>query len=217
MVDIPKYPFESEVLNENWELLKPFYDSLKEILDDHDPEEEEESSFGWSLFDSLYDRVYHEWQQIYVKVVLEPVRERILEIFKEALLKEFKTQPKIKEYYVLYYVLQYFFVGIQPKDENEEHFRIDLESSESKNMNRHLYFLIDVLWEELELTELSGEQIFYDSSEFYDLEVEYLLDFLSELWNEAKAITKVNATAILTEATAAGSDYRLDDKSVIEE
>jgi hypothetical protein len=91
-----------------------------------------------------------------------------------------------------------------------------LEAPESKeDLNIELYDLIEELWEELELTELSEEEIFDDKSEFYDQEFTFLLDFLSELWNEAKAITKVNATAILTEGTSIGSDYRLDDKTEI--
>jgi hypothetical protein len=216
MANIPEYPFESETLNENWELLKPFYDSLKEVLDDHDFEEDDD--YGMSLYELLLDRVFHEWEQIYPKYVLEPAREGILKIFKEALLREFTTQPKVKEYLVIYYTAQYFFVGIQPFHDEEKHFRLDLKMPESKeDLNIELYDLIEELWEELDLTELSEEEIYEDKSDFYDREVAFLLDFLSEIWNEAKASTKINATAILSEGTSIGRDYSLDDKSVVEE
>jgi hypothetical protein len=114
MAELPEYPFESETLNENWELLKPIYDSIKEVLDEYDPDEEEEFSFESSLHEMLYDRVFSEWRELYPTYVLEPVREGILDVFKEALSRDFTTQPKVKEYLVIYYISQYFFVGVQP-------------------------------------------------------------------------------------------------------
>ena len=208
MSDAENYSITSQTVKENWELLKPAYVRIQELLKDHDPEEDPES-----LYWKLNAVIFSEWSENYQNFVLEPVREGILEIFKEALEIEFEADSEEKQYYVIYYLLQYFFVGIEPADD-EDHFRIDLELDEElgeDDRNLQLYSMYRALWRELKLADIAGEEFNeHNTDEYYEYELDSLTKFLSELWKQAKEITKVKAKATLIEGTGADGEVELD-------
>ena len=62
---------------------------------------------------------------------------------------------------------------------------------------------------------LIDDELFDDRSEFYDVEVRLLSDFISKCWIEAKSFTKINAIGILVESTSVGETYSLDENKVL--
>lgn len=95
----------------------------------------------------------------------------------------------------------------------------DISTNHDKigSINIDLYSLFGELWDEFELEDETRDGLFYDRSEFYDVEEKYLQTFLSECWIEAKKQTQVKALGILDEATACGETFCLDENKLLEE
>ena len=92
---------------------------------------------------------------------------------------------------------------------------LGLKTANSGNLNLLLYNLFDELWSELKIDSLIDDELFDDRSEFYDVEVRLLSDFLSKCWIDAKSFTKINAIGILVESTSVGETYSLDENKVL--
>ncbi|MGB0870353.1 MAG: hypothetical protein ACPGSD_12215 [Flavobacteriales bacterium] len=209
---------ESSDVKENWELLGPIYIKLKDALEKEKQKEEYDDEVD---FDVFYDIMLEEWKKIYLEVVLNPIREKITDLFKKALATDYVLKDPIdydgKVFCVHYYILQYFSIGVLPYHKHEDFPDVSTSLDELGNINLDLYSLFEYLWYELELDEETEEELFYDRSEFYDVEVSYLTAFLSECWLKAKQHTGVNAIAILDESTAVGETYLLDENKLLED
>ncbi|CAM1349454.1 MULTISPECIES: hypothetical protein [Tenacibaculum] len=205
------FEIKSNLLREKWDSINTVYYSLKEELSKNKSGIE---------FDQLYDFLLEEWRNIYPSFVLHPIKEKILNLFFQAQTTDFKlktpTRDKTKVYSVHYYLLQYFSIGIIPHHDYESFPDIRLKSSESGDPNLILYEIFEEICSELGLDSITEDDLFYDSSEFYQIEVELLSDFLSKCWNETKSKTKLNVKGILFESTGADTDYNLDKNKKIE-
>ncbi|GFD73600.1 hypothetical protein KUL113_30200 [Tenacibaculum sp. KUL113] len=205
------FEIKSNLLREKWDSINTVYYSLKEELSKHKSAIE---------FDQLYDFLLEEWRKIYPSFVLYPIKEKILNLFFQAQTTDFElktpTKDKTKVYSVHYYLLQYFSIGIIPHHGYESFPDIRLKSSESGDPNLTLYEIFEEICSELGLDSITEDDLFYDSSEFYQIEVELLSDFLSKCWNETKSKTKLNVKGILFESTGADIDYNLDENKKIE-
>ena len=205
------FEIKSNLLREKWDSINTIYYSLKEELSKNKSGIE---------FDQLYDFLLEEWRNIYPSFVLHPIKEKILNLFFQAQTTDFKlktpTRDKTKVYSVHYYLLQYFSIGIIPHHDYESFPDIRLKSSESGDPNLILYEIFEEICSELGLDSITEDDLFYDSSEFYQIEVELLSDFLSKCWNETKSKTKLNVKGILFESTGADTDYNLDKNKKIE-
>ena len=205
------FEIKSSLLREKWDSINTIYYSLKEELSKNKSGIE---------FDELYDFLLEEWRNIYPSFVLHPIKEKVLNLFFQAQTTDFKlktpTKDKTKVYSVHYYLLQYFSIGIIPHHDYENFPDIGLSSSESGNPNLILYDIFEEICSELGLDSITEDDLFYDSSEFYQVEVALLSDFLSKCWNETKSKTKLNVKGILFESTGAGIDYNLDENKKIE-
>lgn len=206
------HELKSELLKEHWDSIATVYHSLKKEL----------ASNSFEIdFDELYDFLLEEWERIYTSFVLSPFRKEIISLFSKAQTTDFKlktpSKNKTKVYAVHYYVLQYFSIGIAPYHSYEDFPDLCLNSSASNDPNLVLYDIFEEICSELDLDSVTEDELFYDRSEFYQIEITLLRNFLSECWNEAKAITKSDVRGILFEATGADIDYNLDDNTRLEE
>ncbi|WP_289043517.1 hypothetical protein [uncultured Olleya sp.] len=216
------YNFESKLLNDNLEIIYPAYLSLKELITDYnlklDTDDEIDSQ---TFFYSLYDVTLKHWNNIYPKFVLNPIKDEITQAFIKALKTDFKLKnpSKFKEkiYFVHYYILQYFSIGIMPYHEHDSFPDLGLKTADSGDLNLLLYDLFNELWDELKIDSLIDDELFDDRTEFYDSEVNYLSEFLSSCWIEAKSNTNIKAIGILGESTAVGETYSLDDNRVLKD
>lgn len=220
MYKIEDFDIKSELIRKHWEFVNVVYGSLVETLKE-DELETEKSILRVTLFDKLYDVMLYQWGKIYPKFVLHPKKDEILTLFHTAqtsdlyLKKSSKSATKI--YSVHYYVLQYFSLIVEPYQEHDFNKFPDLRLKETGDLNRLLHIIFDTIWYELELEDKTGEEIFYDDSEFYDTEVELLADFLSKCWNETKSKTKIDCIAVLSESTAADGICLLDENKQLED
>lgn len=212
----------SELINNNLETIYPAYLDFKKLVNDYnlklDTDEEIDSE---TFFYSLYNVSLNHWKKIYQNFVLNPIKDEITEVFVKAQKTEFKLKEsskyKEKIYLIHYYVLQYFSIGIMPYHEHESFPDLGLKTADSGNLNLLLYNLFDELWYELKIDSLIDYELFDDRTEFYDLEVKFLSEFLSRCWIQAKSITNINAIGILVESTAVGVTYSLDENKVLKD
>ncbi|WP_298424226.1 hypothetical protein [uncultured Kordia sp.] len=222
MYRIQDFDVKSELLQKHWELINVAYGSLVKKLKENENDTEDEFGFGITLFDQCYDIIFSQWREIYPKFVLHPIRDEVLALFLEAQTTDLKLKKPSKNttkvYSVYYYVLQYFAIGIQPYHDYDEFPDLSLDRSDkSDDLNLLLYNIFETIWYELKLDDKTEEDIFDDKSEFYDLEVDFLSDFLSKCWNETKAKTNTNVIGILDEATACGITYSLDENKPLKD
>jgi hypothetical protein len=216
------FNFESELLNEHLEIIYPVYLNFKALADDYNLNVDTDNEFDLeTLSEPLYLNALYYWEKIYPQFVLNPIKEKITEVFIEAQKTNFElkspSQFEEKIYLIHYYILQYFSIGIKPYHEHESFPNLGLKTADSGNLNLLLYNLFEELWYELKIDILTDEELFDDCSEFYDLEVKLLSDFLSKCWNDAKLKTKVKSVGILVESTAVGPTYSLDENKVLED
>tara|TARA_R110002111_G_scaffold158539_1_gene225363 strand:- start:16990 stop:17679 length:690 start_codon:yes stop_codon:yes gene_type:complete len=210
----------SELLIENFETIYPTYLDFKELVADFNSKLDTDNEIdSETFFYSLYDVALKQWKHIYPKFVLYPIKNEITETFIKAQKADFKliNPSKFKEkiYCVHYYILQYFSIGIMPYHEYDSFPDLGLKTANSGNLNLLLYNLFDELWSELKIDSLIDDELFDDRSEFYDVEVRLLSDFISKCWIDAKSFTKINAIGILVESTSVGETYSLDENKVL--
>ncbi|MDT0557226.1 hypothetical protein RM697_01115 [Ichthyenterobacterium sp. W332] len=216
------FKFKSELLNNNFDVIYPTYLSYKGLITDYNLKLETEDEIdSRTFFYSLYDVTLKHWNNVYPKFVLTPIKDDIIEAFVKALKTDFKLKKpsKFNEkiYFVYYYILQYFSIGIKPYHEYESFPNLGLKTADSGDLNLLLYDLFEELWDELDIESLIDDELFDDRTEFYNSEVQFLSEFLSRCWNEAKTLTTIKAIGILGEATAVGETYSLDDNKVLED
>ncbi|EDP97067.1 hypothetical protein U8527_01955 [Kordia algicida OT-1] len=220
MYNIEDFDVKSELIRKHWKFVNEVYGSLVEALKENELETEK-SPLRVTLFDEIYDLMLFHWEKIYPEFVLHPKKDEILNMFHKAqtsdlhLNKPSKKTTKI--YSVHYYVLQYFSLIIEPYHEYDFDKFGDLCLEETGDLNRLLHQIFDTIWYELKLTEKTGEDLFYDDSEFYDTEVALLTDFVSKCWNETKEKTKIDCVAVLSESTAADGICLLDEDKKLED
>ncbi|GGG07541.1 hypothetical protein GCM10011344_05100 [Dokdonia pacifica] len=217
-----KFDLKSELLNNHLETIYPTYLSFKKLVNDYNLKlDTDHEIYTDTLYDSLYDITLNEWRKVYHKFVLDPIKEEITEVFKKALKIDYKLKKpsKFKEkiYCVHYYILQYFSIGILPYHEHDYFPDLGLKTTDSGNLNLLLYKLFNELWYELKIDTLIDDDLFDDRTEFYDLEVKFLSEFLSKCWKEAKSFTNSKAIGILVESTAVGETYSLDENKVLKD
>ncbi|MCF2875925.1 MULTISPECIES: hypothetical protein [unclassified Tenacibaculum] len=216
------FNIKSELLNDNLETIYPVYLNFKELVTDYNLNLDTDDEFDIQiLFESLYLNALYYWEEIYPKFVLDPIKKEITEAFIEAQKTNFKLKEhsKFEEkiYLIHYYILQYFSIGIKPYHEHESFPNLGLKTANSGNLNLLLYNLFTELWHELKIDSLIDYELFDERSEFYNIEVKLLSDFLSKCWNEAKLKTNVKSIGILVESTAVGQTYSLDENRVLKD
>ena len=221
MYNIQDFNIESELLHEHWETINIAYGSIVKIVKEEEANEEE-LDFEVNLFNRLYDIIFSQFREIYPTFVLDPIKDEVLTLFEKAQTTDLNlknpSKSTTKVYCVYYYVLQYFTIGIQPYYEYEKFPDLSLNRPDrSTDLNLLLYELFEEIWEELALEDSTGEEIFDDKTEFYDLEVAYLSEFLSNCWNETKAKTNTKVVGILDEATACGDTFSLDENRTLKD
>jgi len=222
MYKIEDFDVKSELLRKHWKFINVTYGSLVKIVKENESKTDTDTDisfrFEMTLFDQFYDIIYDQFREIYQKFVLHPIRDEVLTIFHKAQTSDLKLKTpsnnNTKVYSVYYYLYQYFSVQIEAYHECEEYVHFELDDAD--DLNLLLYELFETIWHELNLGTKTEEELFDDKSEFYDLEVKFLSEFLSKCWNETKAKTKINAIGILTEATSIGTTYSLDENKEIE-
>lgn len=200
------YNIESEDLKTHWNVIGTTFINAKELNAD----------------DGSNDKVFHflleEWKRLYCSFVLEPIRNTVMESFYYVQTKGFEKEGKIKEiataFRVYYYLSQYFSLKIRPnviKEYTVENYpEYDVHFGDA---NRDLFMLLDEIWEELNNANTSEAGSFEDvDGYYYETELDYLQSFLADCWNETKIKTGSTAIAILSESTAVGYDYLLDEK-----
>ena len=200
------YNIQSEYLKIHWNVIGSTFIKAKEI----------------NVDDGSNDKVFHflleEWKRLYHPFVLDPIKNAVMDGFYYVQTQGFEREGKIKEtataFRVYYYLAQYFLLKIEPNVIKEEtsdgcpEYEIHYGDA-----NRELFMLLVEIWEEINNTNSSDAGYFEDVDGFYyETELEYLHSFLSDCWNETKNKTGSAAIAILSEATAVGYDYLLDEK-----
>lgn len=213
---------ESELLNDNLEIIYPLYLSFQELITEYNTKLDTDDEIDSEVFFyALYDNAIQHWKKIYSKFALDPIKDEITNIFIKALKTDYKLKvpSKFEEkiYTIHYYILQYFSIGIMPYYEHDDFPNLSLNTDNSEDLNLLLYELFEDLWCELEIDTLIDDELFDDRSEFYNIEVKLLSDVLSKCWNEAKSLTNIKAKGILVEATAVGETYSLDDNTVLKD
>lgn len=221
MYNIKDFNIESELLQEHWETINIAYGSIVKIVKEEEANEDE-LDFEENLFNRLYDIIFSQFREIYPAFVLDPIKDEVLTLFEKAQTTDLNlknpSKSTTKVYSVYYYVLQYFTIGIQPYYDYEKFPDLSLDRPDnSADLNLLLYELFEEIWEELALEDITGEEIFDDKTEFYDLEVAYLSEFLSNCWNEIKAKTNAKVVGILDEATACGETFSLDENRTLKD
>ncbi len=112
-----------------------------------------------------------------------------------------------------YYLYSYFSLGIVSRDRT---FDISL-FDDPRDFNRIIYDLMEEIWKEVTRNSNLPDDVFDDTAEYYDLEVEIYSRFLSECWNSAKLETREDVIGVLIESTGAGRDYSLDENMPMNE
>ncbi|TPD69998.1 hypothetical protein [Flavobacterium microcysteis] len=205
-----QYDIQSELLKNHWNVMGTTYLSAKKKnVDDGNN-------------DAVLEFLHEEWERIYPEFVLNPVKNEVIERFYFAQTKGFEKEKQLNgevtAFRVYYYLCQYFSLKIEPNvitDYNPENYpQYDIHFSDT---NRLLFDLFSELWDEINRDNESDFYSFeeFDLEEFYETEVDLLQLFLAECWNETKAKTHSTAIAILSEATAVGDDYFLDEKRIL--
>jgi len=200
------YNIQSEDLKTHWTAIGATFLKAKEL----------------NVDDGINSKVFHflleEWKRLYPSFVLEPIKNAVMEGFHYAQTQGFEKDEKIKEtataFRVYYYLAQYFSLKIEPnviKEHTVENYpEYDIHFGDA---NRDLFMLLSEVWEELDNRNTSDADYFEDiDGYYYETELNYLHSFLSDCWNETKEKTGSTAIAILSEATAVGCDYLLDEK-----
>lgn len=206
MESYKSYNIQSEYLKTYWNVIGPTFIKAKEM----------------NVNDGSNDKVFHflleGWKRLYHSFVLDPIKNAVTDGFYFVQTQGFEREGKIKEtataFRVYYYLAQYFSLMIRPnqmKEPSIENFpEYEIHYGDA---NRELFMLLGEIWEELDNINSTDAGSFEDiDGYYYETELEYLHSFLSDCWNETKNKTGSTAIAILSEATAVGYDYLLDEK-----
>lgn len=204
------YNVKSEYLKAYWKIIGDTYIRFKTIA-----EQDEKNT-------SPYFFLLEEWKRLYPSFVLQPLKNKVMKRFYFAQTKGFEEEKQIKEeitaFRVIYYLAQYFFLKIEPNIIREDKPEIlpeyDIHLGDA---NRKLFLLLSEIWEECN-SNIDEDAYLQDfDNYFYDVELAFLQSFLADCWNETKQLTGSKAIAILSEGTAAGYDYLLDENRWLEE
>lgn len=217
-----EFNIKSEILKDNWNLIGEIYITAKEKYKDCYAEYNSNKK-SWK-YETLFEFLTKEWENIYPKFILLPIENQVFDLFHTIQTKGFEKEKNISEeidkFSVYFCLFQYFYIFVNPSlEENytyEEFPRFEIKPN---HQNRFLYILFEEIWSELkeDNDDEFGDFIEFDLSNFYDIEFRLLCEFLSKCWNETKSKTGSKAIATLSEATGSGENYFLDENRILSE